>query len=248
MDKYFIKDTLNAEARGPFSLEDLQSLGENGHIAPESLAYTEEDDSWLEINKRDKLMTAVFPEKKKLRIRPKDEIDTINKESADDQEISVNDLLAAAEGKTKGSKKAQRVMELQEKGAYWGLTFTGSLLLGFSLVMLFPQIDVLLSFHAGEYIVNPFIIMGLLGLAASAIILLQVPEVYPFMRFFVSFAFGFLALYFYSMGESGYILFALLATASMFTLTLIAHLYYVIAVAAVGLFSLVILATNFLTS
>ncbi|MCH8475166.1 MAG: DUF4339 domain-containing protein [Opitutales bacterium] len=248
MEKYFIKDTPDSEARGPFTLEDLQSLGENGHITPESIAYTEEDDRWLEINKRDELMVAVFPEKKKLRIRPKDEIDTINKESEDDKEISVNDLLAAAEGKTKGSKKAQRVMELQEKGAYWGLTFTGSLLLGLSLVLLFPQLDVLLGFNAGDYITNPFIIMGLLGLGASAIILLQMPEVYPFARFFVSFAFGFLTLYLYSMGESGYILFAFLATGAIFSLTLIAHLYYVIAIASVGLFALVMLATNFLTS
>lgn len=248
MDKFFIKDTPDAEARGPFSVDDLQSLAEHGNLTPEALAYTEEDDRWLELSKREELFATVFPEKKKLRIRPKEEIETINKRDEDEKEISVNDLLAAAEGKTKGSKKAQRVMELQEKGAYLGLTFSGSLLLGFSLLILFPQMETLLGFNAGEYIVNPFIIMGLLGLVCSAIVLLQVPEIYPFTRFYTAFAFGFMALYFYSMGDSGYILFALIATGSIFTLTLIAHLYFVVAVAIAGMISLGMLAINLLTS
>src|SRR4051812_3019899 len=95
----YIRNASETEARGPYNYEQLTSLAETGGVTPETLIYDATTEQWVALNSNAELMAVAFPEKKKLILKAK-EIKTLNKSDENAKAITVDDMLAAAEGRT----------------------------------------------------------------------------------------------------------------------------------------------------
>jgi hypothetical protein len=72
-EEYYIRTPDSEEARGPFTVDQLQSLAEAKKIDRETLCYNEESELWTELAHFEGLTQQVFPEKKKLQLKVKKE-------------------------------------------------------------------------------------------------------------------------------------------------------------------------------
>ncbi len=98
--EFYIRSETETEARGPFSLDQVASLADAGQVTAETLYYDATTEEWVAVGANAEVKAAVFPEKKKLTIKRDTKVATLNKQTDSAAPISVNDMLAAAEGRT----------------------------------------------------------------------------------------------------------------------------------------------------
>ena len=101
--EFYIREASENEARGPFNLEQLVSLAETGQVTLDTLWYDPALEDWALIGSNDDLKAQLFPEKRKLRMKVKEVIPTTKKEDSL-APITVEDMLAGAEGRTADTK------------------------------------------------------------------------------------------------------------------------------------------------
>ena len=122
----YIRNQTDTEARGPFNVEQISSLAEAGQVTAETLVYDSTTEQWVALSANPELMAAAFPEKKRLSLKAK-EIKTLNKPDENAKAITVNDMLAAAEGRTddtKGKSDPEIAMMRAAKVGLIGATVT----------------------------------------------------------------------------------------------------------------------------
>ena len=102
--EFYIRNETDTEARGPFTIEQLSSLIDSGQVKPGTLYYDPTTEQWTGIDQDEALKEVLFPEKKRLTMRVVQPSDTLTKERGTSAPIMVNDLLAAAEGRTNATK------------------------------------------------------------------------------------------------------------------------------------------------
>ena len=66
MSEYFIRYPDSEEAKGPYNIEQLQSLSEAKRVKPETLYYDEDKEVWVAVNSNEELNESLFPTDKKL--------------------------------------------------------------------------------------------------------------------------------------------------------------------------------------
>ena len=103
MQEIYIRNATEIEARGPFSAQQIADLAEAGQVTFETFIYDGATEQWVALNTNAELMSVVFPKKKKLVLKAK-EIKILNKLDANAKAITVDDILAAAEGRTDDTK------------------------------------------------------------------------------------------------------------------------------------------------
>ena len=101
--EYYIREASENEARGPFNMEQLVSLAETGQVTVDTLWYDPAIEDWAVIGTNDDLKGMLFPEKRKLRMKVKEIIPQSKKED-NLAPITVEDMLAGAEGRTAETK------------------------------------------------------------------------------------------------------------------------------------------------
>ena len=97
--EFYIREQSEDAARGPFTLDQVLAFVEAGTVTPETLFYDSAAEAWTAFWAHPEASAAVFPATKKLSLKAK-EISTLNKPDSTGSEISVDDMLAAAEGRT----------------------------------------------------------------------------------------------------------------------------------------------------
>jgi hypothetical protein len=125
----------------------------------------------------------VFPEKVRLTLKPKVKLKTINVADSNAAPISVDDMLAAAEGRTAETQDKRDPVLSRERAAAVGLYSTIALLLIAAIALILPSIDVLMAPTLGEIIQRPLVLLGALDLLLAILLLLQMTSVYPVTRF-----------------------------------------------------------------
>ena len=95
--EFYIRNASETEAHGPFTQEQLVSLAEAGKVDPQTLYYEAGTEQWISIAANAELKASVFPEKRRLTIKPKDSIESVNAPAESAPPLSVDDMLAAAE-------------------------------------------------------------------------------------------------------------------------------------------------------
>jgi len=71
--EYYVRQPDSENARGPFSMDKLQSLAEAGQVDRESLYYDDEAQDWRPVGDNAALCESLFPEKKKLTLRKRED-------------------------------------------------------------------------------------------------------------------------------------------------------------------------------
>lgn len=200
--EFYIRSATETEARGPFNQEQLASLAEAGQVDGSTLYYEATTEQWLPVGDNAPLMAVLFPEKKPLKIKPKEVVTTLNVQREDAKPIEVNDMLAAAEGRTADTKDKSDPAESLARAAKLGM-YSCTLALALSAVaLLLPSIDLIAKGDYLRLLFQPFVLLGALDLVLFLLLVLQTVAIYPFLRFRAALGFGFLGFIFWTQGES----------------------------------------------
>jgi hypothetical protein len=220
--EFYIRSASETEARGPFSVEQLVSLSENGQVTPETLYYDANAEKWIVIGENAEVHALVFPEKKKLTVKKDAKVVTLNKESDSRAPISVQDMLAAAEGKTEDTKDNSAGMVMAERCAKLGLWGCIAMLIIAAAAEILPSIEVLTKFTPAGLLNAPLVILGVIDVFLAVMLLLGVVSLYPFIRFRAMLGLGFLGFVFWTRGEHTPLLAALAGSVGLYMCTVFA--------------------------
>ncbi len=235
LQEYYIRQKDVEDSRGPFNVEQLASLAEAGQIDDETIIYDVEKETWEELANMPEMRAQLFPEKRKLNLKPKEDVVRLNIESEDDAPITVDQMLAEAEGRTKGTKHARRLDELQEHMAYVGMHVAAILFLLSGLALFIPDMGLLFSFDFGAMLVNPLVLVGAVDLGLAVILFLRTTAVYPFIRFRAALGVGFFTVLYLSIGEPIMLASVVLGSLAIYFCTISAALIPIAIATVVGL-------------
>ena len=233
--EYYVRGVDDTEARGPFSVEQLVTLGETGQIDAETLFYDATTEQWATISSNEQLKDAVFPQKKKLTFKPKEAIQDLNIGKEDHRAITVEQILAAAEGRTEETKDMRSRIDAQNRAARIGLYGGLILFLLSTAALLVPNIETVSTFDPVSFAKQPLILLGLVDLACSVMLGLEVVNAYPFIRFRAGFGLSFLSILFWSQGHPHVAMAIVVGSVGMYFCTVFVSYVPVIASALMGL-------------
>lgn len=200
--EFYIRNAGATEARGPFTQEQLSSLAEAGQVGLDTLYYESTSEKWIPVGANADLKNMLFPEKKKLTVKPKTNVATLNVDKEDQTPITINDMLAAAEGKTEDTKHAKDPAIARGRAAKIGLYACTSFLFVAAASEVLPYIDELSALNLNKILSQPLIFFGAFDLILTLLLLLQMVTLYPLVRFRAALGLGFLGFLFWVRGET----------------------------------------------
>ncbi len=236
MQEYYIRQEGDEDSRGPFTLDQLASLVEAGQVSRQTYYYDSISEKWVEIQSNPELVAALFPTKKKLTMKPKEHVASINTpKKEEDKPITVEEMLAAAEGETAETRGRRDLTPRKAMAARWGMRAMALMFLISSAGLLLLHMDAVISLEYGTIMTNPFILIGLADLLLGLLLFLEVTSLYWVVRFRAALGLGFFGFLFWADGS--FLPIAALAVGSVaaFLTTLTVNLAAVIVFGALGL-------------
>lgn len=239
--EFYIRNESDTEARGPFTIEQLSSLIDSGQLTTATLYYDATTEQWTPVAANADLKAALFPEKKRLTVRPKQKLETLNKETEGAAPITVNDMLAAAEGRTADTKDKKDPAESMARAAAIGRFAAIAALVVAAAGELVPASDAIVSMDTEQILANPLVFLGAADLLLAVVLGLGVVSVYPLVRFRAALGLGFLGFIFWTHGQAAPLLFLAAGSTGLYLSTVfVTYLPVIIAaVLGVGGFALV---------
>ena len=245
--EYYVRGINDTEARGPFSKEQLVSLAESDDpakgVTPETFYYDTPTEQWLAIGSNADLRALIWPEKKKMGFKQK-EFKVVNEEKAGSAPaITVQDFLAAAEGKTDETKGKKDKSVMMMNASIWGTRSAAVISLLSAVALILPGIDALMSLDLAKLMDKPFVLLGVADAFIGILLLLGVISLYPLVRFRAVFGLGFLGFLFMTQGQlTPMIAVAAGATGLYFSTIFLSYIPLAVA-ALLGLGGMLMLAT-----
>jgi hypothetical protein len=231
----YIRNATETEARGPFNAQQVADLAEAGQVTADTLVYDAGAEQWIALNTNAELMAVVFPEKKKLTLKAKD-IQTLNQPTEEKRPITVNDMLAAAEGRTEDTRGKSDPEIAMARAAKIGMFGALISLVAAAAAEILPATDALMTMDPVKLLANPLVLLGALDLALAILLALGMMSLYPFVRFRAALGLGLMGFMFYAQDQSQPFLLAIVGSIGLYLCTVVVHLIPAIIafVAAVG--------------
>ena len=197
----YVRGANDTEARGPFGMEQLISLVEAGQVTAETYFYDATTEQWLMLSSSPEMKAALWPEKKRMGFKQK-EFTVVNEERSDSAApITVQQFLAAAEGKTEETKGKKDKNLIMMSAAIWGTRSAALISLLSAVALILPGIDALTSLDVAKIMDKPFMLLGLVDAGIALLLFLGVITIYPFVRFRAVFGLGFMGFLFVTQGQ-----------------------------------------------
>lgn len=219
--EFYIRASDETDARGPFTLDQLSSLVEAGQVTPETLYYDTLSEQWVPIDADPEVKAALFPEKRRLRIKPRDARRAAPSGDRTAAPITVDDMLAAADNRTEGAG-AKTALRNQLRVARVGLwSVVAMLVISFASLTLSPP--AILHLGTGDLarlFSHPFAILGACDLLLALFLCLQMVSVYPLVRLRALLGLGFFGVIFWSYSEAMPIVWIALASIGLYFSTI----------------------------
>lgn len=229
----YIRNATETEARGPFTAQQIADLAEAGQITGETLVYDAATEQWVALNTNAELMGVAFPEKKKLVLKAK-EIKTLNKPDENAKAITVNDMLAAAEGRTDDTKgKADPEIDMM-KAAKIGMYGALVTLVASAAAEILPSTEALTALDAAKILAHPFVILGAFDVFLAVMLGLGAVSLYPVVRFRAALGLGVMGFTFYAQGLSVPLLELTAGMAGLYLCTVMVSVVPAVVAAAAG--------------
>lgn len=202
MQEYYIRQEGDEDSRGPFTLDQLASLVEAGQVNRQTYYYDSISEKWVEIQSNAELVAALFPTKKKLTFKPKENVQTVNVPKKEEEKpITVEEMLAAAEGETAETRGKRDLTPRKAMAARWGMRAMALMFLISSCGMLVLHMDAVLSLDLGAILTNPFILIGIADLLLGLLLFLEMTSLYSLVRFRAALGLGFFGFLFWADGN-----------------------------------------------
>lgn len=246
--EFYIRNESETEARGPFNLEQLSSLLDSGQITTATLFYDAATEQWATIESNAEIKAVLFPEKKRLKVKAKENLATLNTATDSRPPITVDEMLAAAEGRTDDTKDRKDPALAMARAAAIGMYGAMAMLFIAAAGELLPSIDFLMAFNLEQLPAHPLVLLGVLDLALALLLGLGMVNIYPFVRFRAALGLGFLGFIFFTQGQGLPLLAVLAGSAGLYLSTVSVSLLPVILAAAIGLLGMLAVTHHQLTS
>ena len=211
MLEYYIRKEGDEEASGPYNLDQITSLIEAGKLDKRAYVYDIDKEEWIPIEENGELMDVLFPQKTKLTLRTEPE--KTEEEKASDKKskrselgvekagISVQSILAQAEGRDGDDLSRKSPVEKRAQSAFLGLRFTTLFVLGSAVTMAFLDWDLVKTANAIQMVRSPYILFGIADVLLGIVLFLRVTEIYPLVRFRAAIGLGVLSILFFTSGD-----------------------------------------------
>lgn len=240
MSEYYIRQPEENEARGPYTVPKISDLIENGKADRDTLYYDEEKEDWIAIIENVNLRDVLFPEKQRLNLKAKEVANSINQEDdASARTVTVDEMLAAAEGKTEDTKHLTTRASNMEKAAAISLPALGIMLLLSAVSNIFPGLSILQTvMDDKEYLLllqHPLLILGIFDLFLALCCFLSVTDAFPLMRFRAMIGLGYFAYIFWAWGEVPQLIAVAAGSICIYICTLTLNLYLMVICAILGI-------------
>jgi len=243
LQEIYYRGANDTEAHGPFTMEQMVSLVETGRVTAETYYYDPATEQWLLIGSNTEMKAILWPEKKKMGFKQK-EFKVVNEDKAESAPpITVQDFLAAAEGKTDDTKGKKDKSVTMMSAAIWGTRSAAAICLVSSAALILPGIDALTSLDVGKILGNPYLLLGLADLFIGLLLLLGVISIYPFVRFRAVFGLGFLGFLFLTQGQLTPMIAVAAGSVGLYFCTIFLSYIPLIVAALLGLGGMAMLAT-----
>jgi hypothetical protein len=146
-------------------------------------------------------MAQVFPQRRKLKIKSKVKLDLLNQETDSAAPITVDEMLAAAEGRTAETAGKGDPMIGMARAAAIGRWSIILMLIVAAAGEILPVVDAIMAVDLPKLLNHPLILLGALDLFLATMLGLGVVTFYPFVRFRAALGFGFLGFFFWTHGQ-----------------------------------------------
>lgn len=216
----YIRNVSESEARGPFNPQQVADLAEAGQVNPDTLIYEAVSEQWVALNTQPDLMAVVFPEKKKLSLKNK-EVSALNKPAEAARAITVDDMLAAAEGRTDDTRGKSDPQISMARAARMGLWGAIAALVFSAASTILPGTDTLFAMTGAKLLVQPLVLLGVVDLALAVLLGLGMTVLYPLVRFRAALGLGLYGLTYFATGESTLLLAATAGSAGLYLCTVV---------------------------
>jgi hypothetical protein len=231
--EFYIREASETEARGPFNLEQLVSLADTGQVTIETLWYDPMVEDWAVIAASDELKAALFPEKRKLRMKVK-EVIPVQKSTDSVAPITVEDMLAGAEGRTADTKDKKDPAIAQAQAARIGMWAAVACLVLAAAGEILPSADAIAAMDVGKLLAQPFAFLGALDLFVAIMLGLGVDSFYPVVRFRAAAGLGLFGFVFFAQGMPVPLLAVLAGSAGLYFATVWVDMLPVVVASALG--------------
>jgi hypothetical protein len=235
MEEIYIRSETETEARGPFNLEQLVSLADTGQVTAETLYYDATTEQWCAIGSNEELMSQILPQRKKLRIKSKPKVTLLNEEGDSSPPITVDEMLAAAEGRTAETAGKQDPTIAMARAAAVGRWAVIFILLVCAAGELLPAYEEVMAMDLMKILPHPLVAFGALDLVLATLLGLGVVSLYPFIRFRAALGLGFVGFIFWTHGQFAPLLFLAAGSFGLYTSTILVSYLPVFMAAALGL-------------
>lgn len=242
----YIRNETETEARGPFSAQQIADLAEAGQVTAATLVYDAATEQWVALSANPELMAVVFPEKRKLSLKAK-EIKSLNVQDPNAKEITVNDMLAAAEGRTADTVGKADPEIAMARAAKIGMIAAIATLLLAAAGEILPSTDALMSGDLAKIMAHPFVVLGALDIFLVVMLALGMVTLYPVVRFRAALGLGLMGFMFYAQGLQLPLVQVALGCIGLYLCTVFVSLIPVILAAAAGIGGMGTLAWYFLS-
>jgi hypothetical protein len=199
--EFYIRNASETEARGPFNYEHMISLGETGQITPETLYYEAAAEQWMPLGTSSEICAIIFPKKAPLKLKTKTKFQTLNTPDAAAAPILVNDLLAAADGRTAETADKLDPTIARERAAAIGRWAATVILLISGAALVLPAIDVLIKPDLATWIMQPLALLGLGQLFLALLLFMEVTQAYPLVRLSATLGIGLVGFILWTRGQ-----------------------------------------------
>ena len=169
LEEIYIRSESETEARGPFNLEQLVSLADTGQVTAETLFYDATTEQWAAIGSNPDLMAQVFPQRKKLKIKSKAKLDLLNQENDSAAPITVDEMLAAAEGRTAETSGKQDPSIAMARAAGIGRWAIIVILLLAAAGEALPAVDAIMAVDYPKLLGYPLVVLGAFDLFGAGL-------------------------------------------------------------------------------
>lgn len=250
MGEYYIRQNEGDTIRGPFDEEQVTSLADAGKITLETQIADETKENWVVVGESEELKAMLFPERKKLGLKKggaTEAIKMINTpEDAAKPEITVEQMLASAEGHTEDTKHLKDRQKTIEKAASLAMPVLAVMMLLSGLANSLPRYSVLLAlFSQGDWqgvLHEPFALIGLFDFLLAAGLFLNVFSLFPLVRFRAMIGVGYFLFAYWSRGDTVGMICSVGAGLGLFVCTMTLNLMMMIFFAVLGVGSMGYLA------
>ena len=193
MAEFYIREADSEEARGPYPPERIADLIEAGRASADTLYYDEAREDWFPISEIPELQNTFHPQEKRIHLRTKSQqAAETNRPPALEQEdevrpaVSVNEMLAAAEGKSAETKHLKAREKRMNKAAALSLPALAIMMALCAFTDIFPHWDAVMTLKEERtwslLLQYPMLILGVVDVFLLLCCILSATDAFPIIR------------------------------------------------------------------